>query len=149
MYQLWTTMQARNIQPSDVAWRWTRIGDRQQGPTCKQTRWLLIVSYDITSAGVGQRKTSGNRKWRMKFLSRPIRKVHWGRLGFGPVSVQLITAKHETQARRGEFVIIRPGSPPDLYFWCWSQWFRYVQWRNMLSSLVCFDNLSCMITVGG
>ena len=47
MYQLWTTMQAKRIEPSDVAWRWTGIGERKQGPTSKPTRWLQIVTYDI------------------------------------------------------------------------------------------------------
>jgi hypothetical protein len=54
MYQLWTTLQARRVQPRDVAWLWTGVGERQ----------LLIVTYDIiTSAGVGWRKTMGNGKW--------------------------------------------------------------------------------------
>jgi len=56
MCRLWMTMQAKRIQPSDGAWRWTGICERQ-------TRWLRIFTYDlITSVGVGQRKTSGNGK---------------------------------------------------------------------------------------
>ena len=77
------------------------------------------MTYDrVTSAGVGQRKTSGNGKWHIKFSSRTTRKLHWSHLGFGPPAAQLSTTKQYTQTRRGEFVIIRPGSQPNFYFSC-------------------------------
>ena len=127
----------------------TMDGDwwKATGQTCKQTRQLQIVTYDIiTSAGLDQRKTSGNGKWRIKFSSRPTQKVHCGRLGFWPAAAQLSAAKHETVARRGEFVIIRRGSQRSCHICYWSPWRRYVQWSNMRFTVVCCDNRSYMST---
>jgi hypothetical protein len=108
MYQLWTTMKAERIEPSDVAWRWTGIGERQLGLTSKEARWLEIVTYDIiASAGVGQKETSGNEKLPIKLSSRPTRKVYWSRLCFRPAAARLNTAKPYTLAQK-ELVCLYP-----------------------------------------
>ena len=92
----------------------------------------------------------GLGKWKrhIKFSSRPTRKAHCGRLGFGPAAAQLNTVKHYAIARRGKFVIISRGSQTSFNFWCCSPWNGNVQWRNVSSRVVCCDNRSYVSTLG-
>jgi hypothetical protein len=76
---------------------WQATGPDLQASTITENRHLR---YNNLSKS---RPEEDLGKWKMaiKFSSRPTQKVHSSRLGFGLAAAQLSTAKHKTQARRG------------------------------------------------